>query len=56
MAMGPGGAAGGPQPNPARLPPVPGPLVYLGPLLPGATLGRYPQRGAEARFNAAKNK
>lgn len=42
--------------NPARLPPVPGPLVYLRPLLPGATLGRYPQRGAEARFNAAKNK
>lgn len=45
-------------PAPAQAGPVaPGAgtaLVYPRPVLPGATLGGFPLRGAEARFNAAK--
>lgn len=60
---GRGGGGGGGR-SPGAIPPraergpaAPGvgtALVYPRPLLPGATLGGFPLRGAEARFNAAK--
>lgn len=56
------GGATSPGEVPAPAPAQPGPaapgagtaLVYPRPVLPGATSGGFPQRGAEARFNAAK--